>query len=162
MRRRDRCGNAAAREDEFFRQGARKPERNERRERKRKGERDEGERGRYASDREPWREKLREREEDGKREREGGEGGGGETETRTASADRRSVPIATRRDRARSRPRSARALFYVHVPVLTFIHGKFISGQSSGPRASSSAVFHSATAREYLKEEYLRSPTGKR
>lgn len=37
-------------------------------------------------------------------ERKGGEwGGGGETETRTASTDRRSVPIATRRDRARNR-----------------------------------------------------------
>lgn len=64
----------------------------------------------------------------------------------------------TTRDRARNRPRSARAFSYLACArVLTFIHGKFISGQHGNRKP---ARFSPGYRREYLKE--VRSPTGKR
>lgn len=64
MRRRDRCRNAAAREDAFFRRATREPrgKRAKWRETKRVG--DEEKRGRYASDKRIAVREAREREED--------------------------------------------------------------------------------------------------
>jgi len=87
----ERC---RVREDAFFRrvsrERARRKERRNKKEQREKETRREGGGGRYASDKRTAVREARERRMRSKRE----------TDTRTASADRRSVPIATRRDRA--------------------------------------------------------------
>lgn len=153
MRRRDRCGNAAAREDEFFRQGAREPERNERRE-KEKGRKRRGGKGAICIGQ---RTVAREAER---------KGGGWEKRKRRRDRDENRECGQKKRPHSNTtRPCSQSSTFctraFLCACARVNVHTRQIHFRAElRPRASSSAVFHPATAREYLKE--VRSPTGKR
>lgn len=140
MRRRDRCRNAAAREDEFFRRTA-----GERREKEKRGEK-----GAICT----VAREAKEREEDEEQEDEEEE-----RQTRTASADRRSVPIATRRDRARNR-HVLHARFSTCVCPRINVHTRQIHFRAARSRRPRACCFSPGYRASYLKE--VRSPTGKR